>query len=328
MAQTQPRVRATAGKHKIPFRNKVHNFFVYFRRHPTLYLMLVPGLIFLIVYKFAPLYGILMAFKDYNIFAGANPIDAISKSPWVGMQNFDKLFASSQFGKVLANTLIINGYKILFLFPIPIVCAMLLHEIRNKAYKRLLQTSIYVPYFFSWVIVFGIFYSLLGSYGIVNGAIAALGLERVRFFTDIGLFRGLLVFTEGWKEIGYNTVIYLAAITAIDPGLYEAARIDGAGKWRLIWHITLPGLTPTIVLMLILKVGYILDTGFEQVLVFYNPAVYDVADIIQTYVYRLGMGQMNFAQSTALGLFNSVIAFVLIVGANAVSKKLLNRSIW
>lgn len=328
MAEMTPRVRASSGEYKIPFKNRAHNFFVYFRQHPTLYLMLVPGLIFLFVYKFAPLYGILMAFKDYNIFAGANPIDAIAHSPWVGMRHFDKLFASSQFGRVLANTLIINGYKILFLFPLPIVCAILLNEIRQKAYKKLLQTAIYIPYFFSWVIVFGIFYSLLGSYGIVNGAVSALGLERIRFFTDTGIFRSLLVFTEGWKEIGYNTVIYLAAITAIDIGLYEAARIDGANKWRLIWHITLPGLLPTIVLMLILKVGYILDTGFEQVLVFYNAAVYDVADIIQTYVYRLGMGQMNFSQSTALGLFNSVVAFILIVGANAVSKKLLNRSIW
>jgi putative aldouronate transport system permease protein len=328
MAQTNMRVRTAAGKHKIPLRNKVHNFFVYFRQHPMLYLMLVPGLIFLFVYKFAPLYGILMAFKDYNIFAGANPIDAIAKSPWVGMRHFDKLFASSQFGLVLTNTLLINGYKILFLFPMPIACAILLNEIRQKSYKSLLQTSIYVPYFFSWVIVFGIFYSILGSYGIVNGAIAMLGLERVHFFTDTGIFRSLLVFTEGWKEIGYNTVIYLAAITSIDIGLYEAARIDGANKWRLIWNVTMPGLLPTIVLMLILKVGYILDTGFEQVLVFYNAAVYDVADIIQTYVYRLGMGQMNFSQSTALGLFNSVVAFVLIVGANAVSKKLLNRSIW
>ncbi len=328
MAEKTMRVRASAGKHKIPFRNKLHNFFVYLKQHPMLYLMLLPGLIFLFIYKFAPLYGILMAFKDYNIFAGANPMDAIAKSPWVGMQHFDKLFASSQFLKVLTNTLLINGYKILFLFPLPIICAILLNEIRQKAYKRLLQTAIYVPYFFSWVIVFGIFYSLLGSYGIVNTLISRLGGERVRFLTDTTIFRSLLVFTEGWKEIGYNTVIYLAAITAIDIELYEAARIDGANKWRLIWNITLPGLLPTIVLMLILKVGYILDTGFEQVLVFYNAAVYDVADIIQTYVYRLGMGQMNFSQSTALGLFNSVVAFVLIVGANAVSKKLLNRSIW
>lgn len=293
-----------------------------------MYLMLIPGLFFLFIYKFAPLYGILIAFKDYNIFAGSNPIDAIAKSPWVGFANFERLFKSSEFIKVLVNTLIINGMKILFLFPIPIICAILLNEIRNKAFRKLSQTAIYVPYFFSWVVVFGIFYSLFGSYGVVNNVIAALGHARIKFFTDTGIFRWLLVFTEGWKEIGYNTVIYLAAITGIDIALYEAASVDGANKWKQIWHVTMPGLLPTIVLMFILKVGYILDTGFEQVLVFYNPAVYDVADIIQTYVYRLGMGQMDFPLSTALGLFNSVVAFVLIVSANMISKKLIHRSIW
>lgn len=301
---------------------------VYIRQHPFLYLMLLPGLFFLFVYKFTPLYGILMAFKDYNIFRGSNPIHAIALSPWVGFQHFNKLFASSQFSKVLANTFIINGMKILFLFPIPIVCAVLLNEIRRVKMRRTLQTAIYIPYFFSWVIIFGIFYSILGSYGIVNTLLGALGNAPVRFFTDQRIFRAVLVFTEGWKEVGYNTVIYLAAITAIDTTLYEAARVDGANKLRQIWHITLPGLTPTIILMLILKVGYILDTGFEQVLVFYNPAVYDVADIIQTYVYRLGMGRMDYSMSTAFGLFNSVVAFILIVGANTISKRFLHRSIW
>lgn len=309
-------------------KQSIGRFFRYVRRHPMMYLMLIPGLFFLFIYKFAPLYGILIAFKDYNIFAGSNPIDAIAKSPWVGFANFERLFNSSEFIKVLANTLIINGMKILFLFPIPIICAILLNEIRNKAFRKLSQTAIYVPYFFSWVVVFGIFYSLFGSYGVVNNVIAALGHARIKFFTDTGIFRWLLVFTEGWKEIGYNTVIYLAAITGIDIALYEAASVDGANKWKQIWHVTMPGLLPTIVLMFILKVGYILDTGFEQVLVFYNPAVYDVADIIQTYVYRLGMGQMDFQLSTALGLFNSVVAFVLIVSANMISKKLIHRSIW
>ena len=309
-------------------KQSIGRFFRYVRRHPMMYLMLIPGLFFLFIYKFAPLYGILIAFKDYNIFAGSNPIDAIAKSPWVGFANFERLFKSSEFIKVLVNTLIINGMKILFLFPIPIICAILLNEIRNKAFRKLSQTAIYVPYFFSWVVVFGIFYSLFGSYGVVNNVIAALGHARIKFFTDTGIFRWLLVFTEGWKEIGYNTVIYLAAITGIDIALYEAASVDGANKWKQIWHVTMPGLLPTIVLMFILKVGYILDTGFEQVLVFYNPAVYDVADIIQTYVYRLGMGQMDFPLSTALGLFNSVVAFVLIVSANMISKKLIHLSIW
>lgn len=274
---------------KTGLRHKLHSFFVYVKHHPMLYLMLIPGLFFLFIYKLAPLYGILIAFKDYNIFLGSNPIDAIGLSDWVGLEHFRLLFASSQFTKVLANTLIINGLKILWLFPIPIICAILLNEIRRATYRKFAQTAIYMPYFFSWVVIFGIFYSLFGSYGIINTAITAMGGTRIGFFTDNSVFRSVLVFTEGWKEVGYNTVIYLAAITGIDITLYEAARVDGASKWRQIWNITMPGLLPTIVLMLILKVGYILETGFEQVLVFYNPAVYEVADIIQTYVYRLGI---------------------------------------
>lgn len=303
-------------------------FLLYLRQHPMMYLMLIPGLFFLFIYKFLPLYGILIAFKDYNIFLGSNPLEAIGLSPWAGMKYFERLFASDQFYKVLRNTLEINGLKILWLFPIPICSAILLNEIRNEVYKKLCQTSIYVPYFFSWVVIFGIFYSLLGSYGIINTVITALGGEKINFFTDTNIFRSVLVFTEGWKEVGYNTVIYLGAITAIDPTLYEAARVDGANKWQQIWHVTMPGILPTVVLMLILKVGYILNTGFEQVLVFYNSSVYDVADIIQTYVYRLGIGQMNFSLSTAMGLFNSIVAFILIIGSNAISRKVLGRSIW
>lgn len=300
----------------------------YVKGHPAMYLMLIPGLFFLFIYKFWPLYGLGMAFEDYDIFAGANPMDAVAKSSWVGLKWFKILFQSSQFKVVFRNTLVINFLKILFLFPIPIFAAILINEIHRQRYKKFITTAIYIPYFFSWVVIYGIFYSLLGSYGVVNTWLVKLGLDRVQFFTDTKVFRGVLIFTEGWKEIGYNTIIYLAAMTNIDPTLYEAARIDGASKWKQILHVTLPGLLPTIVLMLILKVGYILDTGFEQVLIFYNPAVYDVADIIQTYVYRIGLGQANFSLATALGLFNSVVAFILVVGANTVSKKLLGRSIW
>ncbi len=307
---------------------KKKSLWAYIKHHPVLYLMLIPGLFFLFIYKFWPLYGLLMAFKDYNIFAGSNPMDAISKSSWVGFKWFRQLFSSSQFKVVLKNTLIINFMKILFLFPLPIITAILLNEIGRPGYKKTCTTVIYIPYFFSWVVIYGIFFSLLGSYGLVNNFLSFLGLKRIQFFTNTGVFRWLLVFTEGWKEIGYNTIIYLAAITGIDTTLYEAAKIDGASKMRQIWSVTLPGMLPTIVLMLILKIGYILDTGFEQVLIFYNPAVYDVADIIQTYVYRIGLGQANFSLATALGLFNSVVAFILIVGANTVSKKTLGRSIW
>lgn len=311
-----------------PFARKMRSMGSYLRQHWVLYLMLVPGLFFLFIYKLLPLWGLQIAFKNYKIFAAETPWKAITESAWVGMKHFNKLFASSQFKVVLRNTLEINILKILWLFPIPILCAILLNEIRHAFYQKLCQTLIYVPYFFSWVLIFGIFYSLLGSYGIVNTLIAAGGGERLNFFGDQSIFRSVLVFTEGWKEVGYNTVIYLAAITGIDITLYEAAKVDGANKFAQIWHITLPGLLPTIVLMLIMKVGYILTTGFEQVLVFYSPPVYDVADIIETYVYRIGLGQANFSLATALGLFNAVIAFVLIVGANTISKKALGRSIW
>lgn len=309
-------------------KSSTKRFFLYVRHHWPLYAMLMPGLFFLFIYKLLPLYGLQIAFKDYKIFAASNPIAAMGASPWVGTKHFARLFGSSQFLNVLRNTLVINFEKILWLFPIPVCCAILLNEIHNKVYQRLCQTLIYVPYFFSWILIFGIFYSLLGSYGIINNVIASWGGKKISFFGDTGIFRSVLVFTEGWKEVGYNTVIYLAAITGIDLELYEAARIDGANKWQQIWHMTMPGLLPTIVLMLILKVGHILTTGFEQILVFYSPAVYDVADVIETYVYRLGIGQADFSLATALGLFNAVVAFILIVGANAVSKKVLGRSIW
>lgn len=310
------------------FKKKGKKTLNYVKNHIPLYLMLIPGLLVIIVFNFVPYFGLLIAFEDYNIFAGNNPLDAILRSEWVGFANFQKLFTNSYFWKVFRNTIVINGLKILWLFPLPIISAILLNEIKNSAFRRISQTVIYMPYFFSWVIIFSIFSSILGTYGVVNTLIASLGFERISFFMEPGIFRGLLVFTEGWKTVGYNTVIFLSSITAIDSTLYEAARIDGAGKLRQIWNITIPGILPTIILMLILNVGHILDSSFDQVLVFYNPIVYDVADIIQTYVYRMGIGQMNFSLSTALGLFNSVVAFILIVGSNALSKKLLNRSIW
>ena len=214
------------------------------------------------------------------------------------------------------------------ILPFPIVCAVLLNEIHSKLYHRIVQTVIYIPYFFSWVLIYGVFYAIVGSYGVINTILTSLGGGRIDFLTDAAHFLGLIVFTEGWKETGYNTIIYLAAITAIDSTLYDAAKVDGAGKWKQIWHITLPGISSTIVLMLILRVGNILNAGFEQILVFYNPAVYNTADIIDTYVYRIGLGQMDFSLSSAMSLFNSLVAFLLIVGANTVSKKLTKRSIW
>lgn len=300
----------------------------YLKRNYVLYLMLVPGLIYLFVYKFTPLLGLVIAFKDYNMFLGSGPIDAIFQSEWVGLKYYRRLFDDPYFLKVFMNTVIINFYKLVFLFPLPIIFSVLLNEIRSRSFKKFVQTSVYIPYFFSWVIVFGIFYSILGTYGIVNTMIKGFGGEAIRFFTTPGIFRGLLVTSEGWKEMGWNAIVYLAAITAIDPTLYEAAEVDGAGRLKRILHVTIPSILPTIVLMLIIRVGNLLSGGYEQILVMYNAAVYEVADVIQTYVYRIGLGKMEFSLGTALGLFNSVIAFSMISLSNFVSKKLLGRGIW
>ena len=284
-----------------------------------LYLMLIPGLFFLFIYKLAPLYGILIAFKDYNIFLGSNPIDAIGLSDWVGLEHFRRLFASSQFTKVLANTLIINGLKILWLFPIPIICAILLNEIRRATYRKFAQTAIYMPYFFSWVVIFGIFYSLFGSYGIINTAITAMGGTRIGFFTDNSVFRSVLVFTEGWKEVGYNTVIYLAAITGIDITLYEAARVDGANAWQRFTRITLPLAKGSIVVAVLFRMLDALRMyDLPYIMVGPNPDS-PTATVSQLVVAAIRQDQVNVASalSTLIFLLIFLIAlfFVKVLGA-------------
>jgi len=300
----------------------------YAKRNWDLYLMSLPGLLFLIVYKFIPIYGLTLAFKDFNIFLGNGVVDAVFQSPWVGWKHFQRIFESSEFLQIIVNTLLISVYKIIFLFPLPIALAVLLNEVRLRWFKRSIQTLVYLPHFLSWVVIFGLFYSLLGTYGVVNQMLEWFGVGPVRFFSDESIFRPLLVVSEGWKEVGWSAIIFLAAITSIDPQLYEAAVMDGANRFKRMIYITLPGILPVIVLMFILRVGNILNAGFEQILAMYNPAVYRVADVIQTYVYRVSLGQMDFSLGTALGLFESVIAFAIIVGANAVCRKTLGRSLW
>lgn len=293
-----------------------------------LYLMLIPGIAFLLLFKYTPLYGLVIAFKDFSLMNGSDVFEAIKNSEWVGLDNFTKLFAKKDFVQALINTLIISVSKIVFLFPIPILLAILINEIGNTVYKRGIQTLTYLPHFLSWIIVTGLFTSILGMDGVINNIITNLGFEPVRFFMDSEVFRKLLVFTDGWKASGWNTIIYLAAITSIDPQLYEAAKIDGAGKLRQVFSITLPSMLPTISLMFIMRMGYLLEAGFEQVLSMYNATVYSVGDILQTYVYRLGLGQLDFSMATAVGIFNSVVAFVLVITFNALSKKYLDRGIW
>lgn len=293
------------------------------RGNLDMYLLLIPGLVFLLLFKYTPMYGIVIAFQDFNIFGG------ISGSDWVGMAQFERLLQSDEFLQVLVNTLLISLYKITILFPIPIVIALMLNEVRRMFFKRTIQTIIYLPHFLSWVIISGLFLNILSpTGGIVNEIIRSFGGEPISFFTDNSLFRSLVVFTAGWKEIGWNAIVFIAAIAGIEQEQYEAAAIDGAGRIRQMWSISLPGMLPTIVLMFILRIGSLLEAGTEQILTMYNPLVYETGDVIGTYVYRMGLGQQDYSFSTAVGLFNSAVGFLLIVIGNMLSRKFLNRSIW
>ncbi len=288
-----------------------------------MYLLLIPGLFFLILFKYVPMYGIIIAFQDYNVF------DGILGSKWVGLQQFDKLFHYADFYNVFKNTLLISIYKLVALFPIPILIALILNEIRHLLFKRSIQTVIYLPHFLSWVIIGGLFTNILSpNTGIVNALIEAAGGEPIAFLMDNNWFRSILVVSQGWKEAGWGAIVYIAAIAGIDQEQYEAARIDGAGRIKQIIHITIPGITSTIVLMLILRLGGLLEAGTEQIFIMYNPVVYETADVIGTYVYRLGLGKMEYSFSTAVGLFNSVVGFILILSGNFISKKIVQKSIW
>lgn len=293
------------------------------RKNYDLYLLLIPGLVMIVLFRYVPMYGITIAFKDFNIFEG------IMKSQWVGFENFQKLFTTPEFFRIFRNTLLISCYKIIFNFPLPIIIAICLNEMRCLKLKKTIQTVIYLPHFLSWVIVAGIFSSVLStSGGIVNSLIENFGGQPIPFLMSKQWFRSILVLTDGWKTMGWGSIIYIAAISGIDQELYEAAETDGAGRLKKIWHITLPMLSSTIVLMLILRLGTIMVDGQEQVLMLYNPTVYETGDILTTYVYRMGIGKMDYSFSSAVGLLNSVISLFLVMSGNYISGKLTNRSIW
>ncbi len=287
-----------------------------------LYLMLLFPLGFLLVFKYLPMVGLTMAFQQYDIFEG------YGGSPWVGLENFAKLFSSMEFPVVLRNTLLISWYKILFFFPIPIVVAIMLNEITHSGYKRTLQTIIYLPHFLSWVIVAGLVFDMFSNTGGINQVLSMLGGEKRRFMMEPSLFRSLVVGSAVWKEAGYSAIVFLAGITAIDPTLYEAAVVDGASRIKQIIHVTIPGILPIIVITLLLRVGTVMDANVEQIMAMYNPTVYATGDVIGTYIYRTGLSNMEYSYASAAGLFNSVISFTLVVAANAASRKLVSRSLW
>ena len=296
------------------------------RKHRLYYLLAVPGLLYFLVFHYLPIYGIVIAFKDISPFSSVG--DVITK-PFVGFRWFRQLFESFYFWQIMWNTIWISFLKLVFVFPASIALALLINEVPFIRLKRTIQTVSYVPHFFSMVVVAGIVMSLLTTEGgLINQVIGWFGGEPRMFLGDPNKFRGILVLTTLWQEVGWGTILFLAAISNIDPQLYEAAVIDGAGKWRQTWHITVPGITFVIVILLIFRIGGLLNAGFEQILLLYSPPVYEVADILDTYVYRSGIESLKYSFATAVGLFKALIAAGLLLGSNVVAKRLGHTGIW
>ena len=287
----------------------------YLWKRKYLYLMLIPAIVYYIIFCYVPMYGVTIAFKDFN------PMLGIWKSSWQGFDTFRQLFAMEKFYSVFWNTIRISVIRLIFGFPFPIIVALLLNELRYTKLKKTIQTAIYIPNFISWVILGGILTSILSmDNGIVNQVIKALGFQPVGFLTDERYFVPTLVVSMIWKGFGWNTIIYLAAITGIDPQLYDAATVDGANRWQRLLHITLPCIRSVIVVVLITRIGGLMQAGFEQIFVLYHPGVYGTADIIDTYVYRMGLQEGKFELATAVGLFKSIINFGLLVAANKIAR--------
>ncbi|KKC50085.1 protein lplB [Paenibacillus sp. D9] len=292
-------------------------------RDRYLYLLLLPGLLLVLVFKYMPMYGVVIAFQEYNIYKG------ISGSEWVGFDQFTRLFHSPDFGEILGNTIIISLYKLAASFTLPIILALLLNELRSKLFKRFAQSVVYLPHFISWVIFSGILITFLNPVdGLLNMIIQRFGGMPVDFLGDVRYFRSVLVISDVYKEVGWGTIIYLAAIAGVNADLYEAARIDGASKLKQTWHVTLPAIRPVILILLILSLANILEAGFQQIFLLYSPLVYDVADIIDTYVYRVGIQEANYSYATAAGLFKSAVAMALILSVNAIVKKSGQEGLW
>jgi putative aldouronate transport system permease protein len=294
-----------------------------FRRNKVLYMMVIPVVLYYFIIHYLPMYGAVIAFKQFNIALG------IWDSPWAGFKHFQDFFDSFYFWRILRNTLLINVYNLIFGFPAPIILALLLNELRVKLFKRFVQTVTYLPHFISLIVICGMIIDFVNRNGLINDLIVWLGGERSALLGDPGNFRTIYVSSGIWQEIGWGSIIYLAALSGINPELYEAAKVDGAGRWRQLWNITLPGLTPIIMILLILKIGHMMDVGFEKIILLYSPTTYETADVISSYVFRKGLsGSYEYSASSAIGLFGSLVNTTLLVAANALSKKWSGSGLW
>jgi len=325
MAQEQihplPRLSASSGKQS-NFKQVLRRVWAY----RFYYLLALPGILYFIIFHYIPMVGIIIGFKDVSPFGG---VQGIIDAPWVGFKHFDRFFSSIFFWDVVQNTLIISGLKILFGFPTPILFALMLNEVMHSSFKRLVQTISYLPHFISWVVVTGLIAALFGtSEGVVTELLNNLTGQRWSFLTNPTAFPWILVGSHVWKTIGWSSIIYLAAMSGIDPHLYEAATIDGATRVQMARHITIPGIAFVIAILFIFDVGNLLDAGFEQILLLYSPAVYSVSDIIDTYVYREGLLGLKYSFAAAVGLFKGVFSLLLILAANWLARRLGQQGIW
>lgn len=293
------------------------------RRDQLLYLMLVPVILWMVLFLYKPMYGLQIAFKQYSIFKGA------AGSPWIGFDHFVGLFNSEQFIRAIVNTLYISFISLLFGFPMPILLAVMINEVASQGYRKAVQTIVYLPHFISVVIVAGLVVSFLSpATGVVNNIIHMLGFDRVYFLTKPEWFRAIYVSSNIWKEAGFNSIVFLAAIMSINPALYESAQVDGATRWQMITKITIPSIVPTIAVLLVIRLGGILEVGFEYIILLYQPATYETADVISTYIYRLGLQGARYDVATAAGVFNAVVALVLVLVSNKVSRKITRTGVF
>ena len=286
------------------------------RKNPVMHLMLLPGLAYFALFKYWPMWGLLMAFQNFSPYSG------FFGSKWVGLEHFRRIFSSADLPMIFGNTIIIAFINLFFYFPMPIVISLLLNEVRRSWFKRTVQTMIYLPHFLSWVVIASIFFSFFTlDGGLVNNVLNGMGMESFNFLMNPAIFRPLLLFQVLWKECGWGTIIFLAALAGVDVGLYEAAWMDGAGRWRQLWHVTLPAIRSTIVILLILRMGNFLDTGFEQIFLMISPLTRSVGEVFDTYIYTTGISSGQFSYATAMGLFKSVVGLVLIGVSNQLAKR-------
>lgn len=293
-----------------------------FRENKMVYLMALPVIAYFIIFHYLPMGGVLMAFQDFSIRKG------IGGSEWIGLENFIRFFNSAQFFRLIRNTLLISVYGLLFSFPFPIVFALCLNEVGSAKFKKGVQTISYLPYFISVVVVVSILKDFTSSEGVITKLVVALGGSGGSLMAKPEWFRSLFIGSNMWQHLGYNSIIFISALSAIDMELYEAARIDGAGRWKQTLHITLPEIASTIVILLILRIGQVMNVGYEKIILMYSPATYETADVISSYVYRSGIIDTNYSYSTAVDLFNSAINFLILFTANRISRKISETSLW